>query len=154
MVDLIRKILDVFYPLVSRIFDKTTYYYAVCGGGNMVLDIFLYFLFHNFVFYKQAIHIGPFVISPHIAAFIVVLPITQLSGFLLQKFITFNRSKLRTRIQFFRYLIVSGGNILVTYLTLKLLVDYFALWPTPSKIITVALTAIISYLLQKKFTFK
>ena len=39
MVDLIRKILDVFYPLVSRIFDKTTYYYAACGTGNLVFKL-------------------------------------------------------------------------------------------------------------------
>jgi putative flippase GtrA len=154
MVSFIKKILDLFYPLVSRILDKTTYYYAACGGGNMAFDIFLYFIFHNFVFDKQDFHIGCIVMQSHIAAFIAVFPITQTSGFLLQKYITFNSSRLRSRIQFFRYLLVSGVNILITYAILKLLVDYIGLYPTPSKIITVVITAVISYLLQKKFTFK
>ena len=154
MVSFIQNILDLFYPLVSRVLDKTTYYYAACGGGNMAFDIFLYFIFHNFVFDKQDFQIGCIVMQSHIAAFIAVFPITQTSGFLLQKYITFNSSRLRSRVQFFRYILVSGGNILITYAILKLSVDYIGLYPTPSKIITVGITAVISYLLQKKFTFK
>ena len=50
MVKLIRQILDLFYPLVRKIFDKTTYYYAACGTGNLVLSWILFFVFFQFVF--------------------------------------------------------------------------------------------------------
>jgi putative flippase GtrA len=131
-----------------------TYRYAVCGGGNLVLDTVLYFMFYHFVFQKQNVDLGFVVMSPYIASLFFVFPITFLTGFLLMRYITFSESNLAPRIQFFRYFVVSMGAITISYLAMKLLVDIFHLYPTPSRFITIVISVTYSYILQNKFSFK
>jgi hypothetical protein len=47
--DLINHIIDFFYPPFKRFLPIETFRYAATGGGNMVLDILLYFVFFHFV---------------------------------------------------------------------------------------------------------
>ena len=145
MFKLIATGIDFFHPPFRRIIPKDTFRYAACGGGNLAFDILLYFLFYNFVFTKQNFDLGYIVISPHIAAFITVFPITFMTGFLLQKYVTFSSSNLRGRIQLFRYVLTTGGAILINYVILKLLVEYIGLYPTPSKMIATAITVVYSF---------
>jgi len=49
----IEHLLDIIYPLFSKLMDKTTFRYAACGGSNTVFDLFLFFIFYNFVLQKQ-----------------------------------------------------------------------------------------------------
>ena len=154
MFKLIATGIDFFHPPFRRFIPKDTFRYAACGGGNLAFDILLYFLFYNFVFTKQNFDLGYIVISPHIAAFITVFPITFMTGFLLQKYVTFSSSNLRGRIQLFRYVLTTGGAILINYVILKLLVESIGLYPTPSKMIATAITVVYSFFSQKYFTFK
>ena len=98
--------------------------------------------------------LGFVVISSHIAAFIIVFPITFSSGFLLAKYITFTQSELRGKIQLFRYGITVVGSILLNYLLLKLFVEAFDFFPTISKILTTIIVVLYSYYVQKYFSFK
>ena len=91
---IILNIIDLFYPLFSRFMPRETFVYLVCGGGNTLLDIFLYFVFYNFVLDKQMVDLWFITISPHIAAFIMSFCITFPLGFLLAKYITFTQSSL------------------------------------------------------------
>jgi hypothetical protein len=50
---LIRQILDLFYPLFARFFDKQTYYYAACGGTNLVSS---WLFLKNLVVIGQAVN--------------------------------------------------------------------------------------------------
>ena len=77
------RLIDLLYvkPL-RRIVPPQTFRYAACGGLNMALDLSLYFLLYNFVLDKRVVHIdGIVAISPYIAAFLIVFPITFLTGF-------------------------------------------------------------------------
>jgi putative flippase GtrA len=94
------------------------------------------------------------VISPYIAAFLIVFPITFFTGFLLAKYITFTNSEIRGRIQLIRYVISVSGSILLNYIFLKLFVELVGFWPTLSKIVTTGIVVIYSYFAQKFFTFK
>lgn len=131
-----------------------TFRYAVTGGGNTVLDIILYFIFYNYVFQKQNVDLGIVTLSPHIAAFVFVFPITFISGFILAKYITFTRSVMRGRIQIFRYAVSVSGSILLNYVLLKVFVEVAGLYATLSKIITTSIVIIYSFLMQKHFTFR
>lgn len=131
-----------------------TYRYAVCGGSNMVLDMILYFVFYHFIFAKENVDLYFVVLSPHIASLFFVFPITFTTGFLLNKFITFPDSNLRGRTQFLRYLMVGMGAILLSYILMKILVDFMELYPTPSRFITMMIVISYSYLSQSKFTFR
>ena len=151
----IQRKIDLTYPLFRKIFSPQLYRYGVCGGANVVFDWVLYFLVYNFIFKDGLVDLGLFTDSPHIATLIIIFPITTLSGFLLQKYVTFtNSSDLRGRIQLIRYMLIVLVNLIINYAGLKLLVDGFDFYPTPSKMIITVVAIICSYIGQKKFTFK
>lgn len=142
------------YQPFSKIIPPETYRYAATGGFNTFFDIFLYFIFYNFILNKQVVDLGFIAISPHIAAFLLVFPITFTTGFLLAKYITFTGSKLKGRIQFFRYGMTVLGSILLNYLLLKFFVEYLHIWPTVSKALTTIVVVAYSYVAQRYYTFK
>lgn len=150
----IESILDFFYPLFRRFFDKTTYRYAVCGGLNTLFDIFLFFISYHYILQKENLEIGIVVVSPHIAAFLFAFMISFPVGFLLMRFIVFQESQLKGRIQFFRYLVIVICSLFLNYFFLKLFVEYFHFYPTPAKIATTFFVVAFSYVSQRNFSFK
>ncbi|HOO84741.1 MAG TPA: GtrA family protein [Prolixibacteraceae bacterium] len=151
--DLIIVTIDFFHQPFQRFISKETFRYAATGGMNTVFDIVLYFVFYNYVFDKQVLHLGFIAMSPHIAAFVFVFPITFTTGFLLAKYVTFTRSIIRGRVQLFRYGVSVSGSVLLNYLLLKLFVDGFGFYATLSKILTTLVVILYSYLVQKHYTF-
>jgi putative flippase GtrA len=100
------------------------------------------------------LHLGFVTFSSHIASMLIVFPFTFISGFLLQKYVTFSSSKLKGRVQIIRYLSVVLANLLINYTGLKILVEFIGLFATPSKMIITVITTIFSYFSQKKYSFK
>jgi putative flippase GtrA len=152
----IQSFIDWLYGRIpfSSLIPKETFRYAVCGGSNTVLDVFLYFITYNFILQKKILHLKILSISPYIASFMMVFPITFFTGFLLSKYITFSYSNIGGRIQLFRYGVTVLVCILLNYVLLKLFVEHVGLYPTLSKIITTCVVVIYSYFSQKHFTFK
>lgn len=150
----IRRVIDFFYPPFSQYFSKQLFRYAATGAANLAFDWVLYFFLYNFVIQHRLVHLGIVTLSPHIAALVFTFPVTFMTGFLLQKYVTFTASDMKGRIQLLRYGMVVAANLTLNYAGLKLLVDLFGWYPTPSKmVITIGATA-ISYISQKKYTFK
>ena len=146
---------DYFYIApVRAVMPLQTFRYAACGGANLVLSWVLYAVVYNFVLGKQLVDLGFVAISAPIAAFLIVFPITYLSGFWLQKYIAFKASPLRTRTQLVRYLLSVCGSVVLNYLGLKFFIEVVHLWPTFSQVITSLITIVYSYLMQKYFTFR
>lgn len=152
--DLIISVADWFYKPFKKYIPQELFRYGFTGGINTLLDIFLYSIFYNFILDKQVIHIGPIAMTPHIAAFVFVFPITFITGFLLAKYVTFTNSNLRGRDQLIRYGISVTGSILLNYLVLKLFVEYVGIWPTFAKIIAVVIVTTYSFFIQKYFSFR
>lgn len=151
------KIIDFINWFQEKYFSfipQLTFRYAACGGTNTVFDICLYFICYNFILNKTTVEFGFIAISPHIAAFILVFPISFSTGFLLAKYITFSNSVLKGRIQLFRYALSVSGSIFLNYILIKLFVEYFNIFPTPSKILTTIIVIVYSYFVQKTFSFK
>lgn len=154
MKDFLLKIIDSGYFIFKKIIPLKTYRYAICGGSNLILDITLYFICYQFIFAKKNLDLFFVVLSPHIASLFFVFPITFLIGFLLNRYIVFSESKLPVKTQFIRYLSVAGFALLISYISMKLLVDVFHFYPTPSRFLTILVTVIFSYIMQNKFSFK
>ena len=152
--NLIIRIIDWFYFPFLHFIPKEVFRYAITGGTNMIFDLCLYFIFYNFLLDKQIVELGFVAISPHIAAFLIVFPITFTTGFLLAKYITFTASELRGVIQLFRYGLTVAGSIFLNYIFLKLFVEYFGWYATFSKGITTIIVVIYSYIFQRYFSFK
>ena len=146
-------IIDWFHTPFPKI-PKETFRYAATGGFNTVLDISLYFLCYNFVLDKHDVNLFFVTVSPHIAAFLFVFPITFSTGFLFARYITFTESQIRGRIQLFRYILSVSGSILLNYVLLKFFVEYLNLWATVAKIFTTLIIIVYSYVVQRYFTFK
>lgn len=149
----IRVINWIYRPFATYV-PRETFTYAATGGFNTALDIFLYFIFYNYILDRKIVDLGFVAISPYIAAFLFVFPITFTTGFLLAKYVTFTESLLRGRKQLFRYMLTVAGAVLLNYLLLKLFVEQLFLWPTVAKAITTVVVVIYSYLAQRYFTFQ
>jgi putative flippase GtrA len=152
--NLIIKIVDWFYFPFLHFISPEVFRYAVTGGLNTILDLTLYFIFYRYVLDVQLVDLGFVAISPHIAAFLMVFPITFFTGFILAKYVTFSASELRGRIQLFRYFLTVFGAIVLNYVFLKLFVEYFGWYATVSKGITTIIVVIYSYVSQRYFSFK
>ena len=150
MISLIDKLyIKPLEPIVSR----DIFGYGLCGALNMVLDTLWYFIIYHFVIAERFIDLGVVVISPHIATLFIVFPITFFTGFWLNRHVAFRVTEYKTRGQLFRYAISVVGSIVINYICMKLFVETFDFWPTPSKMLTTVISVVYSYLAARYFTF-
>jgi len=147
-------VVDFFYPYFSKLMPLQTFRYAACGGGNMTLNILIYAITYNFILKKQIVYTPISPISPHIAAYMISFLCTFPIGFYLSMFVVFPESYLRKRIQLFRYFVVVLICIFLNYIFLKLFVDQWGWYPTPSLMVTTVLVVAFSYLSQRHFSFR
>jgi putative flippase GtrA len=154
MKKLILSVIDFFYPPFRRLMPIQTFRYAACGGGNTLLDIFIYFIAYNFILEKEVVHTAVGAISPHIAAFLISFMISFPTGYLLNRYIVFPGSVLKGRVQLFRYFLLVLVCIALNYIFIKLFVEQFYIFPTVAKILTTVIVISFSYLTQKHYTFK
>ena len=160
LAQIITKIIDFFYIPFRKFMPEQLFRYAACGGGNLVLDWILYFLIYNFVIGHDLVYLQSpisnfqFCLTPHIATLCIVFPITLLTGFWLQKYVTFTTSQLNSWRQLSRYIFIVGVNLAINYFGLKLCVEIWGWYPTPSKMVITLITVAISYFGQKYYTFR
>lgn len=154
MKKLILSVIDSVYPAFSRFMPIQTFRYAACGGGNTLLDIFIYFVSYNFILQKDIMHTPIGAISPHIGAFLIAFCISFPTGYLLNRYIVFPGSSLKGRVQLFRYFLLVLVCILLNYTFIKLFVEQLGIFPTVAKILTTVIVISFSYLTQKHYTFK
>lgn len=138
---------------ISVVVSREIFGYGFCGALNMSLDIVWYFLIYHFIVAEQFIDLGVVVISPHISTLFVVFPITFFTGFWLNRNVAFRVAEYRTRRQLIRYALSVVGSIVINYVCMKVFVEALQIWPTPSKMITTAVSVIYSYIAARYFTF-
>jgi putative flippase GtrA len=151
---LILRVVDAFYPPFRKIFPLQTFRYAACGGANTLLDIFLFYCTFHYLFHEQPVQLPPFSIKAHYAAFLVSFCFTFPIGFYLSRYVVFQQTVVAKRIQLGRYFAVVFICLLLNYVFLKVFVDHWGWYPTPSKIMTTFFVVIFSYLSQKHYTFR
>jgi dolichol-phosphate mannosyltransferase len=117
--------------------------YVFSGGTAATIDIvFLFVLTEFFGVY-------------YLSASIVAMTISFIARFLLQKFVTFrDEDRAHATKQFFSYSLLYVGSLLLTTLFLYVFVEYFNIRYIPAQIITIGLTACISFYVYKFFVFK
>lgn len=147
-------IIDFVYQPFRKLMPIQTFRYAACGGGNMLFDIFMYFIAYNFIVEKQIVMTPAGAMEPHIAAFLISFAFSFPTGYLLNRYIVFPGSILRGRVQLFRYFVLVVLCVFLNYIFIKLFVEHFHIYPTVSKMLTTVIVVSFSYLTQKNFTFK
>ena len=156
MIRIIRAFLDFFYPIVSRIFDKTTYYYAVAGSTNLVLGWVLFWVLDHWVIHSKTVELPLFKHPVHSYTVIAAVcgMVSCLFGFMMMRYVVFTESQLKGRIQFFRYGLSALISATVNWLLIKLMVDTFAWNASLCNVFASVVVVTISYFLQRKFSFK
>lgn len=156
MTKIIHRILDIFYPLFSRFFDRTTYYYAACGVGNLVLSWLLFFLFFQFLFAKQTLYVAliDFTFSAYTLSAFLCFLISFFIGFALMKYVVFVESELKGRIQLFRYGLSCLLTSVLNWVLLKTFVEFLFFYPSLANVASSCIVVLMSYLIQRNFTFK
>ncbi|MBI1836311.1 MAG: GtrA family protein [Flavobacteriia bacterium] len=134
--------------------NKQSYYYLVCGGGNTVLGLLIYFIADHFLFHKANVDLGFITFKSHIASLVTSIIITFPIGFLLNRYIVWHDSNLNPYTQLYRHFILVIIFSILNYVLLKLFVEYFNWWHFPSQFITTCIIVIFSYLSQKYISFR
>lgn len=154
MKQLIISIIDFFYPPFRKIMPLQTFRYAACGGGNTLLGLLIYSLSYKYLLHEQDLDLGFYAFKAHIAALFFSFSVNFPVGFVLMKYVVFNESTVKPRIQLFRYFIFFIFCLFLNYVLLKLLVEALHWYAIAAQIITTVIVVIVSYLTQKHFTFK
>jgi len=147
-------IVDFFYPLFKNFMPHQTYRYAACGGSNTLLGLFVYFFSYNFILKQHTVYLGFIAFKPHIAALFISFFFTFPIGFYLSMYVVFHGSYLKKRIQLFRYFLVIMGCMVLNYFCLKVFVEMFHWYATPSQMLTTCIVVVFSYISQRHFSFK
>lgn len=150
----VRRFVIIFYPPFKKMCSEQFFVYGVCGAANTLFSWFLYWFLYNFVLQKENLDLGIVVFKPHIAAFFIQFAITFVSGFWLNRYVSFSTSSLKKRVQIPRYLSVVTTCVLINYWGLKLFVEVLGIYPTPSQMLNTVVTTTFSFFAQKHFAFK
>lgn len=152
--DFVLPIIDFFYPPFKKIMPLQTFRYAASGGGNVLLGFLVYFVSYKYLFYEKTFYFGFYAFKSHVAALFISFLVTFPIGFFMSKYVVFSDSKMKGRIQLFRYFMICMFNLLLNYLFLKIFVENFHIYPVLAQIFTVTIVVIFSYLAQRNFSFK
>ena len=152
--DFVLPIVDFFYPPFRVIMNLQTFRYAACGGFNTVAGLSAFYIAFKFILKEKNLDLSFYVLEPYSAALFISFLVSFPIGFFLMKYVVFSDSKLKGRIQIFRYLLAYVINLVLNYFILRLFVELLHIYPTIAQAITTAILIVFSYLFQRYFTFK
>jgi putative flippase GtrA len=152
--DLVLPIIDFFYPPFKKLMNLQTFRYAASGGGNTLLGLVVYYISYKYIFFEKVFQFSFYAFEGHIAALIVSFCITFPVGFFMSKYVVFSDSKMKGRIQLFRYFMICLFNLALNYLLLKVFVEKFNIYPVLAQVLTIAIVVLFSYVAQRNFSFK
>ncbi len=152
--DFLLPLIDFFYPPFRRLMNLQTFRYAASGGSNVLLGFTIYFISYKYILQEQQLNLGFYAFKAHVAALFISFCVTFPIGFFMSKYIVFNDSVMRGKIQLFRYLMVCIFNLALNYILLKILVESANVYPVFAQVLTTSIVVLFSYLAQRHFSFK
>ncbi|MBC7948397.1 MAG: GtrA family protein [Chitinophagaceae bacterium] len=152
--DLILPVIDFFYPPFRGLMNLQTFRYAASGGGNMLLGFLIYFVSYTYILDGKEFHFGIYAFKSHVAALFISFCINFPIGFFMSKYVVFVDSRIKGRIQLFRYFMICMFNLALNYILLKIFVERFHIYAVLAQVITTSIVIIFSYLAQRHFSFK
>ncbi len=154
--NIIVAIIDFVHKPFSKLIPAQTFRYLACGGGNTVLGLVLYSVVYNYVLRGNEFHVvDGFSLTARVASLFLTSCVTFPVGFLLSSYVVFPESQLHGRVQLFRYSLSYAGFIVMAYCFTKFFAYCIPLVRADvANIFVNVLTAILSYITQKLYTFK
>jgi putative flippase GtrA len=131
-----------------------TFRYAVSGAANTLIGFSAYLISYEYILQGKLLNLEVYAFKSHIAALFISFCVSFPLGFFLMKYVVFNDSKMRGRIQLFRYFMVCVFNLALNYILLKIFVEVFHIYPILAQFLTITIVIVFSYLAQRHFSFK
>ena len=150
---LIGKGIDTLHVGILRKIPDTVFRYLGCGAITASLDAVWYYIIYHYIVAERSVEICTITASSHIVSLAIVFPITFFTGFWLNRNVAFRATRLGRGRQLARYLLTVVGSIVLNYISMRILVEWVGVWPTPSKILTTGVCAVYSYIVGRYFTF-
>jgi putative flippase GtrA len=147
-------IVDLFYPLFKRFMPLQTFRYAACGGANMIFDIAVFTYINTYILKQNVVYIGSFAFKSYVVAFVLSFCLTFPIGFYLSRYVVWQQTETKKRIQVFRYFIVVAACVGLNYILLNIFIQEFHWWPLVSKLVTTVIVVIFSYITQRSYSFR
>jgi hypothetical protein len=145
---------DIFHRPFHRLIPLQTFRYLVAGGANTFLGLLVYFLTYRLLFRESIFDLGFYAFKAHSASLFCSFLVTFPVGFFFARYVVFENSLLRGRVQLFRYLLVCLFNLALNYILLKTFVEVLNWQAIFSQLITVILVVAFSYIAQRNFSFR
>lgn len=152
--DFILPVIDFFYPPFRKIMNLQTFRYAASGGGNVLLGFLIYYISYKYIFSEKTFDFGFYALKGHVAALVVSFCITFPVGFFMSKYVVFSDSRMKGKVQLFRYFMICMFNFLLNYLLLKIFVESMHIYPVIAQVFTTLIVVIFSYIAQRNFSFR
>ncbi|MCH5718661.1 GtrA family protein [Niabella hibiscisoli] len=131
-----------------------TFRYLATGASNTLLGLFTFYIAYHYIVGSQNVDLGFYVFESYTVTLAISFTVALFWGFFLMKYVVFDDSKIKGRVQFFRYFLSCLLNLFLNWILLKLAVEYLHIFPTFAQLGTTAILIIVSYLVQRNFTFK
>jgi putative flippase GtrA len=132
-----------------------TFRYIACGGFNTVLGLVLYSIVFVHILHQKDVHItGDYKVTARVAALFIAFCINFPLGFTLSSYIVFPESQLHGKVQLFRYSLATATFLALSYLLTKVFAIILPFRADVNNIFVSIITAILSYISQRLFTFK
>lgn len=152
--DFVLPIIDFFYPPFKKLMGLQTFRYAASGGVNTVLGYVVFYIAFKFLFRAKPVDLGFYVFEAHSAALLLGFCFCFPFGFFLMKYVVFTDSKMKGKVQLFRYLMLYLFNLGLNYILLRLFVESLRIYPTIAQVLTTVIIILFSYVAQRNYTFR
>lgn len=151
---------------VTELLEKRFIRYVIAAGIATVVDIVVYFLVYGFVFTSNEAYFSltPQVhITRQLMAILVSYHCGLITNFAISKYFVFGESSLRTRTQFFRFVLVAEIIFVANFLMTRFLwsvVPYVvegldeSLYALIIRTLSAGIIAFFSFALHKAFSFE
>jgi putative flippase GtrA len=131
-----------------------TFRYAASGGANVLLGFTVYFISYEFILHQKELDLGIYAFKGHSAALFISFCVTFPIGFFMSKYVVFSDSKLKGRVQLFRYFMICLFNLALNFILLKILVEKAHVYAVLAQFLTTGIVILFSYLAQRHFSFR
>jgi putative flippase GtrA len=146
-------IIDFFYPPFKKYISLHNFRYLATGGSTFVLGLVIFYVAYNYVFTKEEYQILFMTLKRNTVSLAVEFAVVIPYSFILNKYVIFTHSEVKSRTQLFRFLNLQFINMLLNYVLLKFFVEMLGIYPTISRLVVSVAIAGFSYLYQHYFTF-
>ena len=150
--------IDILPGPLPKLLRNRAFRYLITAGIATVVDVVLFFMISNYILHGQDFIVPVFgkniLVRCHTASILPSFSFGLLTNFTLTKVFVFQTSDLRTRVQFFRFIVVAMVTFLANYGFMNILVSGLEFNATISRLVSAITVGVMSFVIHKAFSFK